>query len=54
MNVLVEIPWHVYVSILAFSITVGVLVAIELRDLLAADDHGATVDDEPVARREAS
>lgn len=32
MSVITSVPLHLYLTMLAFSVTIGVLVAIELRD----------------------
>jgi hypothetical protein len=42
MSLLLAIPWHVYVSMLVFSIVVGLLTAIEVHDLAHERDEGAT------------
>lgn len=41
MSVITAIPWHVYLVMFLFSVTIGILVAIELQDVGGLPSAGA-------------
>jgi hypothetical protein len=41
MNIVTAIPWHLYLTMVLFALTIGVLVVVELEDLRSDGDVNA-------------